>query len=97
VSWLQHETGEDKSHCYRIYFAASINGGETFSPPHVVSDAVSCPENALNKETIGRWVRGGDYMGLAAAADGSFHPVWVDARDGAFQVYTARIELRKGS
>ena len=97
VSWLQHETGEGKLPCYRIYFAASIDGGETFTPPHVVSDMVSCPDSTLNKETIGRWARGGDYMGLAAAADGSFHPVWVDARDGAFQVYTARIELRKGS
>lgn len=97
ASWLQHETGAGKSHCYRIYFAASIDGAETFTPPHVVSDVVSCPDSVSNKETIRRWARGGDYMGLAAAADGSFHPVWVDARDGAFQVYTARIELRKGS
>jgi hypothetical protein len=95
VSWLQHETGEGKLSCYRIYFAASIDGGETFTPPHVVSDKVSCPDSASNKETIGRWARGGDYMGLAAAADGNFHPVWVDARDGEFQVYTARIEVRK--
>jgi hypothetical protein len=95
VSWLQHETGEGKSHCYRIYFAASIDGGETFTPPHVVSDMVSCPDSASNKETIGRWVRGGDYMGLAAAADGTFHPVWVDGRDGVFQVYTARIQVRR--
>jgi BNR/Asp-box repeat len=95
VSWLQHEIGEGKSHCYRIYFAASIDGGETFTPPHVVSDKVSCPDSTSNKETIGRWARGGDYMGLAAAADGSFHPVWVDAREGEFQVYTARIEVGK--
>lgn len=95
VSWLQHETEEAKSHCYRIYFAASIDGGETFTPPYVVSDKVSCPDSASNKETIGRWARGGDYMGLASAADGSFHPVWIDARDGEFQVNTARIEVRK--
>jgi hypothetical protein len=95
VSWLQHETGEGKLHCYRIYFAASIDGGETFTPSHVVSNMLSCPDSASNKETIGRWARGGDYMGLAAAADGSFHPVWVDARDGEFQVYTARIEVGK--
>ena len=95
ASWLQHETGEGKLSCYRIYFAASIDGGETFTPPHSVSDTVSCPDTASNKETIRRWARGGDYMGLAAAADGSFHPVWVDARGGEFQVYTARIEVRK--
>jgi hypothetical protein len=96
VSWLQHENGEGKSHCYRIYFAGSVDGGESFTRPKVVSEVVSCPDGASNKETIGRWARGGDYMGLAAAADGSFHPVWIDARDGAFQVYTARIEVRKG-
>jgi len=96
VSWLQDEKGEGKSHCYRIYFAASIDGGGSFTPPQVVSDVISCPDSASNKETIDRWRRGGDYMGLAPAADGSFHPVWVDARDGAFQVYTARIEVRKG-
>jgi hypothetical protein len=95
VSWLQHEKGEGKSHCYRIYFAASIDGGETFTPPHLVSETVSCPGSESNRETIDRWSRGGDYMGLAAAADGSFHPVWIDARDGAFQVYSARIQLGK--
>lgn len=96
VSWLQHEREEGKSHCYRIYFAASIDGGETFTPPAVVSGAISCPNAAaIHKKIIGRWARGNDYMGLAAAADGSFHPVWVDARDGAYQVFTARIEVRK--
>ncbi|MEK6281699.1 MAG: sialidase family protein [Acidobacteriota bacterium] len=96
VSWLQHEKDEGKFYCYRIYFAASIDGGESFTPPQVVSEVVSCPDSVSNKETIGRWARGADYMGLAPAADGSFHPVWVDARDGAFQVYTARIKVRKG-
>ena len=98
VAWVQHEKYETDPHCYRTYFAASVNGGETFTPPQVVSDMVSCPDKTKNKEgyfTVGR-MRGGDYIGLAAAADGSFHAVWVDARNGAFQVYTARIQVRMG-
>lgn len=96
VSWLQHEKSHGRTHCYQIYFAASIDGGETFTRPYVITDKVSCPDSDANREVIGRWQRGGDYMGLAAAADASFHAVWIDARDGAFQVYTARIEARKG-
>jgi hypothetical protein len=37
--------------------------------------------------------RGGDYIGLAASADGSFHAVWSDARGGAFRTFTARIDV----
>ena len=44
---------------------------------------------------VERFPRGGDYIGLTAAADGSFHPVWIDGRNGIFQVYTARIEARR--
>lgn len=40
-----------------------------------------------------RWVNGGDYMGLAASADGHFHPVWADARSGTYQVYTAEVRI----
>lgn len=36
--------------------------GSELSP----GDMVSCPDSTSNKETIGRWARGGDYMGLAA-------------------------------
>jgi len=31
----------------------------------------------------------GDYMGLATDATGSFHPIWIDARNGVAQVWTA--------
>lgn len=95
VSWVQHEQDPDRSACYRVYFTASVDGGETFLPPVVISDASSCPEAALNRDTIGRWPRGNDYMGLAAAGDGTFHPVWIDARDGPFQAYTTRISVSR--
>jgi len=103
--WLQHERSRPERLCYRIYFAASLDGGKTFTPPRLVSDAVSCPDSKDNlaityppegEQMIERFPRGGDYIGLTAAADGGFHPVWIDGRNGIFQVYTARIEARSG-
>ncbi len=94
VTWIQHEKYETDPRCYGAYFTVSADGGETFTPPQTVSDAVSCPDKAKNRESAyaGR-PRGGDYIGLAAAADGNFHAVWIDARDGAFRAYTARIQV----
>ncbi len=40
-----------------------------------------------------RWGNGGDYMGLAAGADGAFFPFWADSRTGTFQMYTARVTV----
>lgn len=37
---------------------------------------------------------GGDTSGLAATADGRFHPVWVDSRTGTPQVWTAPIVVK---
>jgi len=93
VTWLQHEDPVERRECYRIYFAASADGGASFTEPVVVSDAVSCPTPEGNPRTLGRWVRGTDYLGMAAGADGTFHPVWVDARSGVFEVYTAALRV----
>ena len=35
----------------------------------------------------------GDYVGMMVAADGRFHPVWVDNRTGVAQLYTAPVEV----
>jgi hypothetical protein len=91
VAWLQHEREESRKRCWRIYFAASSDGGVSFSAPTAVSSVVSCPDAAANKYALPRFERGGDYMGLAAAADKTFHVAWPDCRDGAFQIYTAAI------
>lgn len=104
LAWLQHERSQPERLCYRVYFAASLDGGKTFTSPRLVSDAVSCPDSKDNlaityppvgEQMVERFPRGGDYIGLTAAADGSFHPVWIDGRNGIFQVYTARIEARR--
>jgi hypothetical protein len=42
---------------------------------------------------LSRWPDGGDYIGMAADADGVFHPFWADGRSGTYQLYTARIRV----
>jgi hypothetical protein len=43
-----------------------------------------------------RWRGGGDYMGLAADKDGTFHLFWADARSGTFQIYSASVSVVTG-
>ncbi len=95
LAWIQHESERARAKCWRTYFAASVDGGENFSEPLAVSNALSCPDPTANyKQVRHPFDYGSDYIGLAAAADGSFHVAWPDCRDGAFQVYTARMTVR---
>lgn len=38
-----------------------------------------------------RYPSGGDYMDLDVDRDGAFHPIWIDARNGVYQVWTATV------
>ncbi len=111
LTW--YDTREAPSEfAFHQYFAASFDGGDTFTAPHRVSGAISRPLGSGNLlptpstfsgpdgelrvallSAASRWLNGGDYIGLAASADGRFHPVWADARTGAYQVYTAAIRI----
>ncbi|MBV8206318.1 MAG: exo-alpha-sialidase [Acidobacteria bacterium] len=42
-----------------------------------------------------RWRAGGDYMGLAADAEGVFHLLWADSRSGTFQMWTAPVTVSR--
>ncbi|MBA3639374.1 MAG: methyltransferase domain-containing protein [Acidobacteria bacterium] len=72
--------------CQDIYFAASLDGGRTFLPEVKVSSAKTCPSDQRNIATALRFPAGGEYMGLAAAPDGTFHLLWADSRDGVYQL-----------
>jgi hypothetical protein len=42
---------------------------------------------------LNRWSGGGDYIGLASDASGTFHAFWPDARSGTYQIFTAAIQV----
>jgi hypothetical protein len=92
VSWLDGRE-DSTGHCYDLYFSASVDGGATFLQPTRVSDHSSCPDSLRNGSTFDRWPRGGDYHGLAATSDGTFHALWPDARSGVFQTMTATLRV----
>jgi len=83
----------DSFRCQHVFFAASLDGGSTVLPDVKVSSAENCPDTPANGEAGARWKAGGDYHGLAAAADGRFHLVWADSREGIYQLRTAHIEI----
>jgi hypothetical protein len=79
--------------CQHIYFTASLDGGQTFLPDVKVSAEENCPDTPANGEAGRRWKAGGDYHGLAAAADGQFHLLWADSREGIYQLRTATVRV----
>jgi hypothetical protein len=79
--------------CQHLYFAASRDGGGTFLPEVKVSTAENCPDTPQNAEAGRRWVAGGDYFGLAAAAEGSFRLLWADSRDGIYQLRSSTVRV----
>lgn len=79
--------------CQELFFTASLDGGRTFLPDVKVSSAENCPDTPGNDETGRRWNAGGDYHGLAAAADGRFHLLWADSREGIYQLRTATVRV----
>lgn len=86
VMWLSLEGGPDP--CSWLIFSASLDGGNSFVQPVKVSTQPSCPSrDPRNAAAHAHRPRaGGDYNGLAAAADGVFHFVWADARDGIYRL-----------
>jgi hypothetical protein len=79
-------------HCYDAYFAASVDGGQSFLPEQRVSAESSCPDPAaLGGTTL--WKDGGAYWGVAADSDGRFRLLWSDARGGSFQLRTGTVEV----
>jgi hypothetical protein len=79
--------------CQEIYFTASLDGGKTFLPEVKVSSEKSCPMLPQNGEIGWRWPAGGDYMGLAADAEGQFVLVWADSRSEMYQLRTATLKV----
>ena len=106
VSWYDtRDAPSGQAILVNRYFAASLDGGNTFLPAVRVSSAPTESEAVMRSlvaaRTNGTSVSflggghpsGGDYLGLAADADGTFHPLWVDGRTGTNQIWTAAVRV----
>jgi hypothetical protein len=102
VAWYDRRN-DSTNKCFEIFFAASLDGAATFLPNARVSTAKSCPNvpgNVVRPEAGGdsfgvaaRWPAGGDYSGLTSSADGLFHVLWSDSRNGVYQNWTATVRI----
>ena len=86
-----YDTRRDpRGECFDIYFIASFDGGATFLPNVRATPEPSCPRASSGQRGVAtRWSFGGDYSGLAAGADGTFHLFWADSSGGTYQLRTA--------
>ena len=66
-------------------------GNQAPSPGAIMDSKKTIRVAFLN--ALSSFPHGGDYVGLAAAADGAFHPLWPDSRSGTFHAWTARVQL----
>lgn len=108
VSWYDRRDSVDNIG-YKLRFSASVDGGESFLPSVAVSEkpavynhgyttsrSIVSGGNAASGDLsiqIVPMIWSGDTAGLAADANGFFHPLWVDNRNGTMQLWTASIRV----
>ena len=90
--WYDRRESSDNRSFY-ARFSASLDGGATWLPSVRVSEKPYVAGAVARKSAFA--LNGGDTAGLVVTADGAFHPVWVDDRTGAPQVYTTRVTVAR--
>ena len=81
VAWIDGRTAPGHRCEETVYFAVSLDGGETFSAHERISAITeACPDNTLTDPT------GGDYFGFAPAPDGRFELLWAETRNGVTEL-----------
>jgi hypothetical protein len=98
VAWIHGEPGseertkrraEPREEQWDLYFTASVDGGESFATPVALLEQSYRTDAKLTPQ----WPYGTDYISMATPPDGSFHPLWIDSREGKGVMESARIEV----
>ena len=90
VTWNDRRGQTGK--CYRLYFSASLDGGDTFLPNVTAGGAPTCPRSPSDP-----FPDGGETQGLAGGVGGLFHAAWIDGSSGVTQLVTTPFSvLRTG-
>lgn len=82
VPTLTKDVYQKKADGWNVRLRMSLDGGASW-----------VPSVQINEEPGAGPAEVGHAAGLTAAADGSFHPVWIDNRTGKRQLWTTRIEI----
>jgi hypothetical protein len=106
VSWYDRR-GDPTDRCYQPFFAASADGGATFSPNRKVAEDFTCPTGrppaAGGEPGPGtdpavdavnseyRFKNGGDTQGLVGLVHGAFHLAWINGSAGELQLWSTAL------
>ena len=119
VYWYDRRDADTDTRQWTVRFAASLDGGVTFSPSIALSpDSGGAPSGDympimahstggghrrprgrggnIQMEIGPQWIdylTAADTAGMAAGADGIFHPLWVDNRTGLPQLWTSAVRV----
>lgn len=106
ISWYDRR-GDPTDRCYQLFFAASADGGATFSPSRKVAEDFTCPVGRAPVAGGGpgpgidpavdavkseyRFKNGGDTQGLVGLAHGAFHLVWINGGGGELALWSTAL------
>jgi hypothetical protein len=91
VAWIDGRSAEGHRCEQTLFITASVDGGQTFLPAVEVSATPVCEDQTRARESS----TGGDYFGMAATPDGTFHLLWVEVREGLKQLVTTAVRIEK--
>jgi hypothetical protein len=78
--------------CLEASFAASLDGGASFTPPARVSVS-SCGDSPVDAIATRMFPTYGDYFGLVTTPDGRFRVMWPEMRAGSSVLLTTVVEV----
>jgi hypothetical protein len=104
ISWYDRRA-DPKDGCYQLFFAASADGAETFSPNQRIDSRPTCPlapfPGAVRSKTPQRapdpiaseyrFKNGGDTQGIVGLPGGAFHLVWIQGDTSEMQLWSVRV------
>ncbi len=95
ISWVdaQHDPTQAKND---VYFAYSLDGGDTFSQPTRVTTTSTDPRTAANADVAKKFPGGGHYLGITTKQDDSFQLIWSDSQKGIFELKTCNVQVSGG-
>jgi len=96
VSWNDRRA-DPTDLCYQPYFAASADGGASFSPNVEVSQELTCPAGSHAEGTPldsdYRYLNGGDTQGIVGLPEGGFHLAWINGGAGQMQLWSTIVAV----
>ena len=109
ISWNDRRA-DPTDRCYQLFFAASADGGATFSANRKINDQFTCPigRPSIGSEAIAtpdlsvdavqseyRFKNGGDTQGIVGTARGAFHLAWINGGSGELQLWSTIIAVSR--